>query len=60
MVAKYLLRYETLDADQFKDIMEGKEIEIVIEKPKPTQVNPEKKKVPKTKRGKGFPEPQSS
>ena len=60
LVAKYLLRYETLDADQFKDIMEGKEVKIVIEKPKATQVNPDKKKVPKTKRGKGFPEPQSS
>ena len=46
--------------DKFKDIMEGKEVKIVIEKPNPTQVNPEKKKIPKTKRSKGFPEPQSS
>ena len=60
LVAKYLLKYETLDADQFKDIMEGNEVKTVIEKPKPIQLNPEKKKVPKTKQGKGFPEPQSS
>ena len=59
-MSQALMDYETLDADQFKDIMEGKEVKIVIEKPNPTQVNPEKKKIPKTKRSKGFPEPQSS
>jgi|TARA_B110000495_G_scaffold200355_1_gene215425 cell division protease FtsH len=56
-LAEALLKYETLDADQFKDLMEGKEISFNNPETKITdQENDSVKYKPK----KGFPEPQSS
>ena len=58
LLANALLKYETLDADQFKDLMEGKEVDfsnVVIPKERKTE-----KSTAKSKPKKGFPEPQSS
>ena len=58
LLANALLKYETLDADQFKDLMEGKEVDfsnVVIPKERKTE-----KSSAKSKPKKGFPEPQSS
>ena len=58
LLANALLKYETLDADQFKDLMEGKEVDfsnVVIPKERKTE-----KSSVKSKPKKGFPEPQSS
>ena len=58
LLANALLKYETLDADQFKDLMEGKEVDfsnVVIPKERKTE-----KSSAKSKHKKGFPEPQSS
>ena len=58
LLANALLKYETLDADQFKDLMEGKEVDfsnVVMPKERKTE-----KSSAKSKPKKGFPEPQSS
>ena len=58
LLANALLKYETLDADQFKDLMEGKEVDfsnVVIPKERKAE-----KSSAKSKPKKGFPEPQSS
>ena len=57
LLAEALLQYETLDADQFKDLMAGNEISISDKETKvPQKENDSVKYKPK----KGFPEPQSS
>ena len=59
LLADALLKYETLDADQFRALMEGKELDIkVIPTPDTKIKDKEKSENPKTK--KGYPEPQSS
>jgi len=57
LLADALLKYETLDADQFRTLMEGKTLNIKeVSKPEPQT----KEKTETTKQKKGFPEPQSS
>jgi cell division protease FtsH len=59
LLAEALLKYETLDADQFRDLMDGKPLNIDMFTKTETKVkDKEKKESPKPK--KGFPEPQSS
>jgi len=57
LLADALLKYETLDAEQFRTLMEGKTLNIKqVSKPEPQT----KEKTETTKQKKGFPEPQSS
>ncbi|MBL40454.1 MAG: cell division protein FtsH [Chloroflexi bacterium] len=63
LLANALLKHETLDADQFKDLMEGKEVDFsattIVREPK-TEKDRIEDKAKKDKAKKGFPEPQSS
>ena len=63
ILANALLKHETLDADQFKDLMEGKEVDFsattVVREAK-TEKDRIEDKAKKDKAKKGFPEPQSS
>ena len=63
ILANALLKYETLDADQFKDLMEGKEVDFsatTIVREAKTEKDRIEDKAKKDKAKKGFPEPQSS
>ena len=57
------MKHETLDADQFKDLMEGKEVDFsatTIVRETKTDKDRIEDKLKKDKAKKGFPEPQSS
>ena len=63
ILANALLKHETLDADQFKDLMEGKEVDFsatTIVREAKTEKDRIEDKAKKDKAKKGFPEPQSS
>ena len=63
ILANALLKHETLDADQFKDLMEGKEVDFsatTIVRESKTEKDRIEDKAKKDKAKKGFPEPQSS
>jgi len=57
LLAEALLKYETLDADQFKDLMVGNKISF---SDKETKISEQENDSVKYKPKKGFPEPQSS
>ena len=63
ILANALLKHETLDADQFKDLMEGKEVDFsatTIVREAKTEKDRIEDKAKNDNAKKGFPEPQSS